>query len=264
MYKTMEDKEIVAPEGQVEESTPTEQDTPEVATQTESPVEETDKDLTEYAANKGYSEDDLANEKTAGALKMAMNAEKMAGKATVKQDEPSEDEDLDKYLDELLGGDKSPETAQKVAEQVGNLDVSNLNSQEQAVIKQLEDRAYQKAMEAVAPLQSQMRKQQYRTEIKALTEEFGKDVIKQAPAILKKAAITGNLRDATVVVLMESQLKKATSAGIETGKKAEQQAVRQQTQEVKKTIAPKISDEWADLSIEEQEAVLIKLQEEKG
>jgi hypothetical protein len=260
----MDDKELPVTEGQAEESAPTEEAAPEVADENESPVEETDKDLTDWATNKGFNPDDLADEKLAKAIKMAKNAESMAGKATQKQSEP-EDEDLDKYLDSLLA-DESPSTdAPTLAEDISKIDVSKLTPQEQSVLKQIQDgaatAAEKKAMAAIAPLQAQLRKQQYRAEYKRLHKEYGDDFAKKSPEIFQKMQGGASMEDAAFLVLGKDLIKKSRSQGIETGKKTEQQTIRQTTQEVKKTVMPKVTvDDLKDLPIEEHQRILEGLQ----
>lgn len=255
----MEDKEVQIPEGQ--EVTPQqEQETPEVAANNESPTEEVDKDFSEWATNKGYSEDDLKDEKLSKALNMARNAEKFAGKAKSQPQEESDDDvDIDKYLDELLGDNATPEKNQRLADAASDVDFSQLKPEEQALLKRIEDNAARRAEEKLAPYISQMRKQEYRAKIDALAKEYGDDVIKRAPEILTKVASGSSLEDATIAVLAKDLIKSSRNKGIEQGKQQKAQEIVQKVEQQKKADNEVITD-LNELPIAEHRDVLKRLQ----
>jgi len=250
----MDDKDIIV-EGQVQE-TPTTTESPEVVDETSSPAD-ADKEIAEWATNKGYSDEDFANEKTAKALKMAFNAEKLAGKQGTKQESVSSDDDIDidKLLDEILGSGQSKET-QHTVQPEGDLDFSKMSPEEQRIIQMLDRRAEEKARAMFAPIEREAQARRYKNELSDLQKEFGNDVIKFAPQILRKVSEGSKLRDATVVTLMETKLKQSTQAGIAKGKEIKSQEIKQQVEEVKKANTSFSMKDYDKLSAAEQKSIL--------
>jgi len=248
----MEDKELSA-EGQAQ--APEAEKAPEVATDIESPAVEVDKDLSEWATNKGYSEDDLKDDKVQKAIKMAYNAEKMIGKSNPTQAEEASDGDLDKLLEEILGESATPETRQEAVKTIEGLDESKLSDADRATLELLKAEARTEARKVIAPYESELRKKQMRTELEGLHKEFGDDVIKNAPAILAKTKTGTSLRDATISVLNETILKQALSKGVEQGKEIKAKEISQQVEQSKKADSGVLPD-YDKLSLDEQRKVL--------
>ena len=261
----MEDKENPVVEGQETEAQATESpkttESPDVDTQsTDSPASDSaDKELAEWASNKGYSEEDLANEKTAKALKMAMNAERMPRTQTAEKSAEDEgDTDIDALLNEILGDESSPQDNKAAANYLGGIDVNNLTPEQKADLDRLNSIIEGAVNAKLGPLQKQFRQQQYKSELESLRKEFGDDVIKKSPDILKRVKEGSKLRDAVVSVLMEDKLKEARSSGFKEGKQALEKAIREKTEDVKKTeVQPKVSPETLrDLPLAEHEQLL--------
>lgn len=263
----MEDKDLQVEGQEVISTSPETTETPASSPNEESPApeasaEEVDKDLTDWALNKGYSEDELQNPAVMKAVKMAKNAESFVGKQTPADQSASEDVDIDRLLDEMLGEGRTPEAETKVAEVLGDIDPSQLSPEEQRVLAILERRAElageKRAREIIAPYESDLRKKQYKVQIDGLVGQYGPDVIKNAPAILEKAKTGMSLEDATVLVLNAQQLKKAQSSGFTEGKETKAKEITQQVEQSKKTDSGPVAD-FNSLSLSEQKEVLAKL-----
>lgn len=253
------DKDENVEEQEVQPSPPTEE-SPEVET-IESPPEEVDKDFNEWADNKGFNEEQLKNPDTVKALNMARNAEKFVGKKrTEEQEEPEDDTDIDKWVDEILG--ETPVTESKPVESKG-INFENMSPQEKQAFDFLKKEAKEAAEKAVAPALKSARKQEMKIQYDKLSKEFGKDFSKSSVEILKKVRDNPgtSLEDATRSVLMDKLLKKNTDEAIKKGKEIHKKELAEQTESVKKTETKTISEEWKDFSLAEQEKLLYDIQD---
>lgn len=255
------DKENEVVEGQeVETISPETTDTPESSSEIESPAGEVDKDLAEWARNKGFSEEELANPAVLKAAKMAQNAEGFVGKQAQAAEPASDgDFDLDALIDEVMGDSATPETKREAAKTLDRIDESQLTDAERATLDVLREEARIEARKIIAPYESDLRKKQYKLELDGLVKEFGQDVIKNAPAILAKTSQGIPLRDATLSVLNEVLIKQALNKGVEQGKESKAKEISQQVEQSKKadSVTPV---EFDKLSLEEQKRVLQQLQ----
>lgn len=246
----MEDK-VLPVDGQAPEAPETEK-TPEVVQETESPIE-VDKDLTEWATNKGYSEDDLKDEKVQKAVKMAMNAEQFAGR---KQSQSAEVEEmnLDEFLDSLITTEEPK--SETVTET--DIDLDKLSPAEKAVLSAIEKRAEDRARAVIAPFERERQKLAMKLEFTRLTNEYGEDFTKNAPDILKKMKSSPGIsaEDATVAVLAKQLINKGRQAGFKAGEKAKETQVQQQVERTKKSTSSFSLDEFSKLSVDEQEKIL--------
>lgn len=256
----MDDKDVPV-EGQ-EVTPPQTEEAPNVVDEETSPAP-ADKELTEWATNKGYSADDLQDEKVQKAVKMAYNAEKFVGK-TNQPAEPEEDVDIDKMIDDLLGDTPTPEV--KTPEVIRGIDREKLPPDERAafdaIVSEAKRQAKEEARSVIAPYESELRKRTYRQELDSLHKEFGDDVLRKAPQILSKVKDGSKLRDATISTLAEDLIKKSRQSGIATGKQMKAQEVSQKVEQQKKADSGVITD-FNKLSLAEQREVLIKLQSSK-
>lgn len=250
----MEDSENVV-EGLAPEQAPETTESPEVADKDESPAEEpsseVDSDLAEFATNRGYSAEDLKDEKISKALKMAHDNQKALHTKAAPVEEPADNE-LDRFLDEMLGDNHTEADVQKTQEVLAEIDPEKLGPDERALLKHLEDRAEAKARAIIAPYEADLRKKQYKSDMESLVKEYGEDVIHQAPAILAKVKTGIPLREATQSVLLDGMLKKATSSGVEKGKQIKAQEITQQVEQTKKADAKLSLEDFNKLSSSEQ------------
>jgi hypothetical protein len=255
----MEDKETQV-EGQ-ELASPETIETPASDPETtESPTGEVDKDLSDWATNKGYSEEDLQNPAVLKAVKMAKNAESFVGKPAANESDSADDVDVDALLNDLFNEGSSPVQKEEAAKSLGKIDESTLSEADRATLAILREEARKEAKAVFAPYESELRKQSYRAELDSLTKEFGPDVIKKAPQILAKTKTGTSLRDAVISSLMEDRLKAERSNGISEGKQIKAREIAQQVEQPKKTGSNPSTDEFNKLSLAEQEQVLIALQ----
>jgi len=258
----MPEQDIVQEEGQAELAPETIEQSSEVDS-TESPVVETDKDLTEWATNKGYSEDDLSDPKVAKAIKMAKNAESFAGKQTAqKQEEPQDDVDVDKWIEDLLGSQDEPEVQKQPYQTLPGFDLSNLSPQDKQALDLIKAEARKEAQAAMAPALAQARKADMAKQFNSLKEEYGDDFTKNAKEILTKLKESPgtSLKDATRSILLDKLLKGSLTKGINKGKQIAKQEVAEQVETVKKTDTKSLQNEFDKLSADEQESILLEMQ----
>jgi len=234
---------------------------PEVDDLQPSSTDEVDKDTSEWARNKGYSDDSLRNPDVLKAIKMAKNAESFVGKRGEKQEELESLDDLDKYLDDILSEKSTTQKISNTQSQPG-IDLSNMSSQERAVFDMLRNEAKKAALEEIGPIQSELQKQRIRGDYDRLAKEYGDDFVHNSKEILVKMRDNPNisLDDAAKTVLIDKLLKRRTSEGIEKGRQLKTDEIKQQTEVAKRTNVERLTmDKFKDLSSSEMEAVIKEL-----